>query len=101
MQNNLEKQKHFVLFLLEADERQFTAIFKTLLNGQIAVIQEIVYNVLQGSLNLTENQLTILRKHRKLLRGIPSNKSLLAKNPKTLYKIFKVLRIVLNGVISQ
>ena len=100
MQNNLVKQKCFVRFILET-EKQFVAIFRTLNPDQANVLAEIIHNVLQGILELTEDQLKVLRRHRKLLRKIPTNKSLLVKNAKTLYHIFKVLRNTLRDVLPQ
>ena len=63
-----KEHKRFLLFLLEATPKQVRFILQHLSQAQTAALQETAYNLLRGSIDLSEKQIQTLRKHRRVYR---------------------------------
>ena len=93
MSNTLREHNNFLPFIFQAELRQFVILAKHFTKSQLEVICEIITNILEGNVFLSENQITELKKYRALLCKIRDAKNLLltiSKKPQTLYKIVHI-----------
>ena len=68
-------QKKFLLFLLEATPIQLKFILNHLSHPQKMSLYEVCYNVLRGSISLTGDEMTTLRKHGSFYRQMAHKKT--------------------------
>ena len=80
----------FVLFMGEIELKQFKDILNTLTRTQIKYLKEIVHNILQGTLPLSEDDKNILKKRRHFLRTFVArgaSRSKLVREFRVLHRI--------------
>ena len=76
--------------MIDTTPKQFIALIRTLSKDQTIVIREIIVNLLQGNLNLSENVKKQLKKYRTTLRQIARGAK--PSNGNILYKVFVLIR---------
>lgn len=83
---HLKKQKYLLFTLALADKKLQVAILKNCSNELILTLNEIIYNLLKGGIQLDKKKLKKLKKFKKELRVI--NNNLKKKNLNSFRKVY-------------
>ena len=107
LSQKLDDHKYLIGFLTEASPQQFSQYIHLTNRSQIGVIKEIIYNLLEGNIDITPqqkselksvNKLLVKIKHMKRLKAI---KKLLLKNIPAIRKVFNIISTpLLESMIS-
>lgn len=84
MSAQLKKNWCFIQLLMSTSIPQRLVLLKTLTDDQLAVICEIVLNILQGHLFVSPEIIKTLKKHRVFLRSLTSKPGSKGKKKKSL-----------------
>lgn len=95
MGDKLQKERHFLKFLLHTNEKQQKILLKNLTKPQMSVIIEVIYNILVGNLIIPDIDKKRLKRHKHNIRKVVS-KGLSQKRRKAiLLKYFKQFIVLL------
>ena len=86
---------NFILFMTDINEKQFKSILNTLTRTQIKYIKEVVNNILQSVIPLTQEDKKYLTKRRHFLRSLihrGATRQQLVKEFRVLYRLLKITR---------
>ncbi len=94
---NLKQVANFLRLLFQAGKLQARALLETLDIKQIRAVREIIYNVLEGALSLTEAQQESINKRRKVLQRVVRNKGyksgdVIARHHRIVYQTLILLK---------
>ena len=92
--NRIDMHVYFLRYLSVTNSYQRRHLLQTATTEQLNVLYEIAFNVLQGNISLTDEDYSILYKHRNVLRKLTlkeidryTKRQLLGKNVQVLLKI--------------
>ena len=109
MNLNIKKEKHFLLFLVNADKTQTKLILKIMTKSQFEAVTSILYNILHGTFNIKREIVEGVRSYRKQLHvivdkkiGASKRKTLMIRRAQEIVKLLNVAVkvIFLKNVIS-
>ena len=87
-----QRNKHLLLYLAEASEKQFRSFIKISDRQQILALREVVANLLKGNIPIDDKDRKALRRQRIFLRQLVEK----GANPKDLSSKTKVLKKILS-----
>ena len=107
LSQKLDDHKYFIGFLTESSLHQFPQFIPLTNRSQIGVIKEIIYNLIEGNINLALHQVIELKSVKKLLfkinywKRLKTIKKRLLKNIPAIRKVCHVIFIfLLEAMIS-
>ena len=92
---NEEDRICFVQFLMKATQQQQLYILKTLSKPQLQCILEIIFNVMQGVVSLTEHDKAQLKRRQRFIRAVIATRVTLNQRRKRLLQIKNILTVIL------
>ena len=93
-----QKNKHLLLYLAEANEKQFKNFIKVFDKQQIGALREVVANLLKGNIPLEEKDLKSFKRQRIFLRKFVqkgSSACSLSNKSKLLRKILSLAKPII------
>ena len=96
-----QRNKHLLLCLAEANEKQFKSFIKACDKQQILALREVVANLLQGNIPLEEKDLKYFKRQKVFLRQFVhkgSNPCVLGDKSKLLRKILSLAKPVIEKI---
>jgi hypothetical protein len=94
---NEEDRICFVQFLMKATQQQQLCILKTLSKPQLQCILEIIFNVMQGVVSLTEHDKAQLKRRKRFIRA---TRVTLNQRRKRLLQIKDILTVFLKAYLN-
>ena len=88
-----EDRKCFVQFLLTAPPQQQHFILKTLTKPQLRCILEIIFNVMNRIVPITNTDKTILKRQKRIIRELLIKRTTIKLRKKHIFQIRKILYI--------
>ncbi len=94
---NLKQVANFLRLLFEAGKLQSRALLETLDIKQIRAVREILFNVLEGAVTLTDGQQEWVNKRKKVLQRVVRNKGyksgdVIARHHRIVYQTLILLK---------
>ena len=80
------------------NQKQF--ILKTLTKNQVQCIVEIVFNVMNGVIDITENDKKILKKRKRIIREVIRTHATLIERKRHILQIKKILPLFLKAYLK-
>ena len=97
---NEEDRICFVQFLMKATQQQQLCILKTLSKPQLQCILEIIFNVMQGVVSLTEHDKAQLKRRKRFIRVVIATRVTLNQRRKRLLQIKNILTVFLKAYLN-
>lgn len=98
---NDEKKKALCIFILSCPKHQVAYILKTITKDQLQIILEILYNIINGVLAISNEDKQKFQKHKTILRKLISSDLKWTSRKKLLWKIRHVVPIILQSYLNH
>lgn len=95
MSEKVKKEKHFLKFLLNTDEKQQKSLIQTITKSQMNVIIEIIYNALAGNLTISKQDKTALQRYKTVINKLLSKGLSRVKRKKLILKHLKQIILLI------
>jgi len=97
---NERQRQTFIQFLLMSSPQQYDYVLRTLTSNQLQVIVEIVFNVVKGTIPISDENKTTLMKRKRLIRGVLLKRISQQQRIYQLKKIRKLLPIIFQAFLT-
>jgi hypothetical protein len=96
-------QKHLALFelLVQSQDRQRSALLKTLTDTQLKALLEAIYNVLKGTCPINDKDKKKLNRHKNVIRRLVSSTLTQKQRQRVLIKYRYILSTLLKPVVEM
>ena len=101
MNQNIRKEKYFLLFLVNADKSQTKLIFKIMNKPQMEAVCAIVYNIIHGTFKLKRETVEGVRGYRKQFYNIVDKKLSSVKRKELMVRRSHDLIILLRVAVKE
>lgn len=89
MEDKLQKERHFLKFMINTNEKQQKMLIKNLTKSQLAALIEVIYNAIRGNLVIPEKDKKNLKRYRHVIRKVISKRLSQKRRKAILLKYFK------------
>jgi hypothetical protein len=98
---NDENIRSLCLYLTSSPKQQVTYILKTITKDQLQIILEILYNIVNGILAISNEDKQKLKKHKTILRKLIAPDLKWTSRKKLLWKIRHLVPVILQSYLKH
>ena len=101
MNQNINKEKHFLQFLVNAEKNQTKLIIKIMNKSQLEAVAAIIYNIIHETFKVKRETINGVRYHRNQLYKIVDKKIAAVKRKELMIRRSKELVILLRVAVKE